>query len=1039
MKKFFTNDADLFRTLSSGIDCLSCWLKSAIILTVVWLFPVHCLAHIKVVNSATELDYPPFSVVLEDGTASGFSVELMRAVLKVTGHDVAFKIQPWNTIKDDLSEGRLEVLPAVGRSPEREHLYDFTVPYITLYGAVFTRDNERSIKRLNDLEGRRIGVMRGDNAEEFMLRSGYADDLVTGTTVDEVLRMLSRGELDAVVVQELVGTSLIKKLGLSNIKPAIAPLKEFSQDFCFAVPKGHQSLLAELNEGLSVVIANGTYERLYDKWIGATGTDGEAAIYYFKMATGLMGLLLVFFVIFFQYQHWKKHNELIISERKYRMLFENLTQGVFYQDSDGVLTSCNLACLELLGLTCDEFKDKRLVDINLKVIRQDGSEYPKDEFPSIQVLKTAKPIQEVIAGLFNQTKQSYVWLSINATPQFREGESKPYQVFVTLHDITDLRSAHEALADERCHLHYILEGTRAGTWEWNVETGVTIFNNRWAEIIGYTLDEISPVSIETWVRFVHPDDLEQSNILMQKHLAGELNYYEHELRIRHKSGQWVWVLDRGKVVSYTDAGEPLWVAGTHIDITTRKLVEESLKKSIVINQTILKTIPDMIWLKGPGGEYLSCNPAFETFLGVNQQDIIGKTDEDLPVQIFRNFTGTAELTNRVPALSNTYTYEEWLESRGDGHKVLMLTTKTCMYDHAGRMIGVLGVARDITDQFNTQEEVRQQENYQRALLDNFPFVVWLKDTESRFLAVNQAFATYVGCSDPNELRGKTDYDVLPYDQAESYWNDDRYVMSSKMKKETIEEIDEGGIHKWYQTYKAPIFGKNNEIIGTVGLSHDITSLKNAEETRVSTLEMQRDQLVREVNHRIKNHLQGLIGLLGHRKTTSDINDDLVDEVISQICSIAMVYGLQTEHVHGEIQFKNMLDAIIASISGMSQISLSVQYETDLEKSYVDQEKAVALSLVINELIMNSVKHAKRSDAAVSVIIKCKKQNSSISLMISNHGCLPDNFDFQSGRGCGTGLELAKAMLPSNGASLSIFGQHDEVFSELKLAKPLLKA
>ena len=139
------------------------------------------------------------------------------------------------------------------------------------------------------------------------------------------------------------------------------------------------------------------------------------------------------------------------------------------------------------------------------------------------------------------------------------------------------RMSEEALGDERRRLNSILEGTRVGTWEWNVQTGETIFNERWAEIVGYSLSELSPVSIETWMKLVHPDDLEKSGELLEKVFGKDLDYYECEARMLHKSGEWVWVLDRGKVFAWTDDGRPLKMFGTHQDITERKKSEFIIK------------------------------------------------------------------------------------------------------------------------------------------------------------------------------------------------------------------------------------------------------------------------------------------------------------------------------------------------------------------------------------------------------------------------------------------------------------------------------
>lgn len=132
------------------------------------------------------------------------------------------------------------------------------------------------------------------------------------------------------------------------------------------------------------------------------------------------------------------------------------------------------------------------------------------------------------------------------------------------------------LAELATRTQLILEATRAGTWEWNVQTGATTFNERWAEIIGYTLEELAPVTIETWMKFAHPDDLAQSNDLLQRHFSGELPYYLCEARMRHKDGHWVWVSDRGMVVRRDAEGKPLLMSGTHQDISERKQAELEL-------------------------------------------------------------------------------------------------------------------------------------------------------------------------------------------------------------------------------------------------------------------------------------------------------------------------------------------------------------------------------------------------------------------------------------------------------------------------------
>jgi len=145
------------------------------------------------------------------------------------------------------------------------------------------------------------------------------------------------------------------------------------------------------------------------------------------------------------------------------------------------------------------------------------------------------------------------------------------------YDVTEQNQAKQQLQTERWRLKSVLEATHAGTWEWNVQTGETQFNPRWAEMMGYSLEELSAVSIKNWHDIIHPDDLEQSNDKLQSHFAKVIDYYQCVCRMRHKDGHWVWVMSRGKVFSWTKNGKPLMMFGTHHDFSEQKQVEIILK------------------------------------------------------------------------------------------------------------------------------------------------------------------------------------------------------------------------------------------------------------------------------------------------------------------------------------------------------------------------------------------------------------------------------------------------------------------------------
>lgn len=161
------------------------------------------------------------------------------------------------------------------------------------------------------------------------------------------------------------------------------------------------------------------------------------------------------------------------------------------------------------------------------------------------------------------------------TPLVKEGRYAG--MISTVRDITEKMRHEETIKQQARRLADILEGTRVGTWEWDIQTGEVTFNERWAEIVGYTLAELAPTNIDTWSRLAHPDDLKFSSGLLDMHFNGDLPYYECEARMKHKDGHWVWVLDRGRVSRWTADGKPLFMSGTHQDISEMKQTEALLR------------------------------------------------------------------------------------------------------------------------------------------------------------------------------------------------------------------------------------------------------------------------------------------------------------------------------------------------------------------------------------------------------------------------------------------------------------------------------
>lgn len=145
--------------------------------------------------------------------------------------------------------------------------------------------------------------------------------------------------------------------------------------------------------------------------------------------------------------------------------------------------------------------------------------------------------------------------------------------------IDEARRRREAEQEQRNRLASIIEATGAGTWEWHVPSGRARMNPGWASLIGRDLEELGPLTVDTWIASVHPEDLPGCIQRLEDHLSGRSDHYEAIYRLRHRDGFWLWVRDRGRIVRYTSDGRPEWVVGSHTDITPLKHSEAKLESA----------------------------------------------------------------------------------------------------------------------------------------------------------------------------------------------------------------------------------------------------------------------------------------------------------------------------------------------------------------------------------------------------------------------------------------------------------------------------
>ncbi len=503
------------------------------------------------------------------------------------------------------------------------------------------------------------------------------------------------------------------------------------------------------------------------------------------------------------------------SEERVRLLLNSTAEGIYGIDLQGNCTFANPSCLNMLGYTdLDQVLGQNMHNL-IHHSYPDGSPLNVEDCHIYRAFREGRGMHRDDEVLWRADGASFpaeYW----SHPQIVKGEVAG--VVVTFTDITERKQAEAMLAAERQRLANIIEGTNVGTWEWNVQTGETIFNERWAGIIGYTLAELAPISIDTWKRLTHPDDLAAATDLWVRHFRKELPYFNCEIRMRHQNGSWVWVLDRGKVVTWTEDGKPLIAAGTHVDITARKQAEEA---SIRL-AAIVESSNDAIIGKTSDGIITSWNQGAERIYGYTASEVLGRHVSLLTPP--ENADDLKKILGRIRA-GERVEHLEAVRLRKDGQLIDVSLTISPIKDIQGHIIGVSTIARDITKQKQADAELRK---LSRAVQES-PATVVITDTQGNIEYVNPKFTQVTGYSleeaigqNPRILKsGETtpeEYKVL--------WDT---ITSGREWRGVFHNKKKNGEFYWESASISPIKDPNGVITNFIAVKEDITAIKEAQD------------------------------------------------------------------------------------------------------------------------------------------------------------------------------------------------------------------
>ncbi len=483
-----------------------------------------------------------------------------------------------------------------------------------------------------------------------------------------------------------------------------------------------------------------------------------------------------------------------------------------------------------------------------------------------------------------------------------------------------------------------------------------------------------------------------------------------------------------------------YIVGTGTDTTEHRNTLLSYEKSRNRFQALVETTSDWVWESDAEHRFTYSSPQIEAILGYRPEEMIGKTPFDFmpadEVNRLRLHFNRMEKTASIDRLLN-------IKLHKDGHRVAMETSGGPFFSDKGELLGFRGITRDITVQQNALQALQKSEerlrlSQQFANVGNWEWDIvtgnlyWSDQMWILFgFSVNPFEPSYERCL---ERVHPDDREMLVRAIEDSLHHGATYNVEHR----TI--WPDGSIH-WLRETGNVDRDSQGKPIRMLGLTSNIDQRKYLEQEQVQQAEQQRNVLIREVHHRIKNNLQGIIGLLRTNLTSMASDPGMaVEKAITQIKSIALIHGIQGQRDGKELLLCEMIPAIVEGYTipgqGIAEIDLSMEVDTPLQ--LLDRE-AVPVALILNELITNALKHANRQNMhdRVNISLQVISGRGEISIHCPG-GRLPTGFDFQAGSGFGTGLELVRALLPPESMSIQYQQTRAGVITDVLLQAPIVQ-
>ena len=552
-----------------------------ILLAVITLCSSALAAEPPPIRGGSEVDFRPYSFLDQSGQPTGFGVELLDAVAGKMGMPLHISAGPWDRLWSDLVAGKLDVLPVVASTPGREPLVDFSLPHTECFDAFFVRAGRPAIKDLASAAGKEIVVLRSDASHHQLIERKFAGTIVAVDSIPDALRLIAAGKHDAFLGAKLIGVLERELAGIQGVADG-PPIPDYKRTFSFAVRKGDIELLEKLNQGLRIVKADGTYDRLYRKWLGVDTPPQDSWQTSFWRAIGMLGVIALIAIM------WLVARKALESD--YRQ------SRTVTREPAGTPEAFWRYALAIVAVAAGY-----VVRLGLEAWTGPGLPPFITFFPTVMVAALlggigpgllATALAALIAGLWIMppvgesvfaSRASQVGLALFCglglfMTAVAEVSRRNRAKAAAFEREVAARESDRQLVEARRQLEAHMVNSPLAVIEFDSGFRVIRWSPRAEQLFGWRADEILGRSIAE-MRWVHEDDVEVVRALSEGMVAGRRASSVNVNRNHRKDGGVLWCEWYNSAL-YDEAGALTSVFSLVLDITARKEVEQELARDL---------------------------------------------------------------------------------------------------------------------------------------------------------------------------------------------------------------------------------------------------------------------------------------------------------------------------------------------------------------------------------------------------------------------------------------------------------------------------